>query len=130
MDVKAQAKALRPLLDAALAELVKQRPELQAFRSGTCQYDPSAGTISFKVTAEIKGAIGKEASYYEQSRMYDKELPPLGTTFKNGQHTDKIVGMNSTGTKIITERMGGGKYVWKIGPVKRLCGINTGPSPV
>lgn len=78
-----------------------------------------------KVEGVAEGGLDKAAAAYTQL-MDLYELPPLGTVFKAGGHEFKITGINTTGSKLLVERVSDGKpFLYKRESALALCGHAT-----
>lgn len=115
-------QAIRPDVDAALAAVAKKHG-LASLKSTNCTFDPRSGNFVMKVEGVAKGGKTKEAARYEASRKFDDSLPPLGFVFKNGARSYSIVGMNSTGTKVIAAPLDepAQQFLFQRDGIKRLC---------
>jgi hypothetical protein len=96
--------AIRPDMDAALAAVARKHG-LASLKCTNCTFDPSSGNFVMKVEGVAKGGKTKEAARYEQSKQFDDGLPPLGYVFRSGEASYSVIGMNTTGTKVMAERL-------------------------
>src|SRR5574341_84581 len=94
-------KALREDIDAALKS-VAEKHGLESLHAGTASYSPQAGSFHFKLEGLVAGGKTPEAERYEMNMSF-LHLPPLGSTVKLKQGEAKIVGLNTTGNKVIVE---------------------------
>lgn len=115
-NLKQKLPAIRASIDAALIAVAKEHG-LQSLAAGKCTYDP-AGNFTFKVDGVVAGGLNREAVAYDQMREL-LGLPTLGTTFTYKGETSKIVGLNSTATKVITEK-GGQRFIWPVDSIKKI----------
>jgi hypothetical protein len=115
-NLKDKLPAIRKAMDAALAQVAKDHG-LASLKSGSCRYDPNFGSFTFKIEGVDDGGKDKDAVNYELMKRA-LGLPELGTTFRANGSVCKIVGLNSTGSKVIYER-DGKKWIGKVDDVKR-----------
>ena len=114
-------KSLRPEIDLALAVVAKQHG-LKSLHLGNAKFDPNAGTFTFQLNGLVEGGLGKEAALYLSPDAKWLGLPALGTEFASGAHRYKTTGLNSTGTKVLCQRLDDGKtYLFRIDAIKRHC---------
>lgn len=109
-DDKTRLKALRADIDA-LVGCLTEKYGLSSLKLGKCTYN-SDGFV-FKLEGVNTAGLSKTAREYEMVALYDKSLPPLQTEFRYGTENYRIVGMNSTDTKIIARRDDGKEYLFK-----------------
>ena len=119
MDTKNVMQALRPEINAALAEIAKKH-NLQSLQitSGTFSRE---GNFRWKLEGLAKGGLDKDAERYKQSMFLG--LPELGTKFSIGGRSYVTTGINTTGTKIHITRDDGKRQLAPTDVVKRACGI-------
>lgn len=113
--------AIRPDLDRALAE-VASKHGLSSLKSGQCSFDHRSGNFTMKIEGIGEGGVDKDGARYNlalRDRLID-DLPPLGTEFENGGVTYKIVGINSTLSKILVTKGEGERYLF---PTEMLCSM-------
>lgn len=118
-NLKSQLPAIREAINAALIAVAKQQG-LTSLTATKCKYDTS-GNFTFSVDGVVEGGLDKEAAAYEQMKDL-LGLPNLGTVFTHRNETSKIIGLNSTGTKVITDK-GGKKYIWPVDSIKKICNV-------
>lgn len=101
-------QAIRVDLNAAFADIVKKHG-LQSLVAGAAGFDPTVGNFSFKVEGMVEGGITRQAALYMDVRKrFFTDLPELNSTITTDDGTAyKIVGSNTTGTKIIGQRADG-----------------------
>jgi len=116
---KSLLEAVRKATDAALVA-VAQAHGLKSLSCGKCVYDPRAGNFTFKLEGIAEGALDKDAARYDQMAEL-LSLPPLGSSFRHSGKVHKTVGLNTTGTKVITERDDGKRFIWPVDTCKALC---------
>lgn len=127
-ETKMDLRNIRASLDAALAEVAKKHG-LQKLNSAACTFDPH-GAFKFSVEGVFAGGLSKEATMYNACRHFEN-LPPLGTKFALRGESDEIVGMNTTGTKVLTTRVSDGKqYWWKVDVLKNILARQSVAAPV
>lgn len=119
MITKQQLDMVRLLLDAA-AKNIAEQTGLESLKCGRCTYD-RAGNFTMKVEGINTGGKSAEAARYERNQHY-LELPELGRTFMNKDRTFRIVGLNTTGSKIIAADTATNKqYLFKLEYIQRLA---------
>jgi hypothetical protein len=124
-NLKSKLQPIRAAMDVALAQIAKDHG-LQSLKAGRCGYDPASGNFTFKVEGIDGDGISTEAARYNLLRKA-RSLPPLGTEFKGRDGaTYKIVGLNTTATKVLCKRDGqsaGGHYLFKPEFIERFAGL-------
>lgn len=111
---KAKLAAVRDALDAALAKIAEQHG-LASFRSASCVYEPT-GAFTFKIHGVAAGGLTKEQRRYDEGQWLG--LPERGSEFSANGKTHRTWGLNSTGSKVITECSDGQKYNWPLAAIK------------
>lgn len=119
MKLRDKVQQLRPVIDAALAEIAKQHG-LQSLKCGGGSLDSDGGNFVLKVQGTLNGGLDRDASRYESMRGAFG-LPPLGTKFQSGPWGYTICGLNGTISKVIAQRDSGEKYLFKTDDIDRLC---------
>ena len=109
---------LRPDIDKALATVANTHG--MRLKTGKCTFDPDGGNFTLIVEGVVKGGLDKEAARYDALRSLYPKLPPLGSKFDHEGRTYKIVGINKTRTKIVTEH-GTKQFLVPRDLVERLC---------
>jgi len=110
---------LRPEINAVLAPIAKKHG-LKSLEIGHGTYSAS-GRFTFKLEGLQEGGLDKDAERYASLSARFLGLPPLGTEFRNGPHTYKTVGLNTTGSKVICQRLGTeNRYLYTVEVVKAL----------
>lgn len=120
-DIKAKLPAIREAMNKALAEVAKQHG-LPSLMATSAKYG-AEGYFTFKVEGVLAGGLDKEGAAYEQMQEV-LGLPKLGTEFSYHGKNDKIIGLNSTATKVVTQRADGKKYLWPVESIKRIVGTS------
>ena len=117
-DTRQLMIALRPEINAALA-VIGRKHGLKSLQLGHGTYAPG-GSFTFKLEGVTEGGLDKDAERYKNS-INLLGLPLLGTEFRNGPHTYKTAGINTTGTKVICQRLGSeNRYLYTVEVVKAL----------
>lgn len=99
---KSQLKELRDDLDKVLADFAKAHG-LKDLHTGNASFS-AGGSFTFKVEGIFSDGITPEAERYESARDLFN-LPELVSDWKAGDGSIfKIVGINSTGTKVLIEK--------------------------
>ena len=120
MDTKNLMVALRPEINAALAEIAKKH-NLKNLQLGNGTYS-AGGNFQWKLEGICSGGLDKDAERYKNSAaMFG--LPPLGTKFSIGGRSYEAVGLNTTATKVVILRDDGKRQIAPTDVVKRACGI-------
>jgi hypothetical protein len=110
--------ALRPEINAALEPIAKKYG-LKSLELGHGTYSPG-GAFTFKLEGVTAGGLDKDAERYKNS-VNLLGLPPLGTQFRNGAYSYKTAGINTTGTKVLCQRLGSElRYLYTVEIVKAL----------
>ena len=117
MDTKTLMVALRPEINAVLAEIAKKH-NLKSLHLGNGTFS-SGGNFQWKLEGVSAGGLDKDADRYVNSTSL-LGLPPLGTEFVSGSRTFKTSGINTTGTKVIAT-CGTQRYTFPVDVVIRLC---------
>jgi hypothetical protein len=94
-------RKLRPDIDKALATVASNHGV--TLKTGKCTFDPDSGNFQLAVEGVVKGGLDKEAARYNALRALHPKLPPLFSEFDHQGKTYRIVGSNTTGTKIVAE---------------------------
>lgn len=133
-DLKSKLNPIRRDMDKALAEIAK-RHGLQELKAAKCTYDPRAGNFVIKVEGVDGEGIDKDAARYKEHVQLFGDLPALGTEFQAADDTKyRIVGLNTTGSKVICARVTGvdfafreadQKFLFVPDAVRRLCKFKT-----
>jgi len=92
---------LRAEINAALAEVSKRHG--LTLKAAGASY--TANTFTIKIEGQIEGGLSKEGELYTKMAG-PLGLPALGTTFVHSRRTYKMVGLNTTGSKVLCERDG------------------------
>jgi hypothetical protein len=109
---------LRPEINAVLAPIAKKHG-LKSLEIGHGTYSAS-GRFTFKLEGLQEGGLDKDAERYKNS-IGVLGLPPLGTEFRNGAYSYKTAGINTTGSKVICQRLGTeNRYLYTVEVVKAL----------
>lgn len=96
---KDSLKVLRNDINAALAAVAKKH-NLSTLKATSCKYMESS--CEFKLEAVQAGGLTKEAARYVANQVVFG-LPPLHTKVTMNHKVYRTVGLNTTGTKVITE---------------------------
>lgn len=113
---KDKLRALRVAMDAALAKIAKEHG-LAQLRAGSCTFEKT-GAFSFRVEGLADGGLTKEQRRYDENMWLG--LPMRGAQFESGRKQHTTWGLNSTGTKVITECSDGQRYNWPLDSIKRF----------
>lgn len=113
-------RAVRASLDAALAGVAEEHG-LRSLKSCACTFDPRAGCFTFKVEGVVEGGVDRGGALYEQLRRLRPALPTRETEFVYEDERYRIVGANTTLTKVLVRRVRDDKgYQFRVGAVERL----------
>lgn len=120
METKSLMQALRPEIDAALAEIAKKH-NLQKLELARGTFSRE-GSFTWKLEGVAAGGIDKDAERYKTCReMFN--LPPLGTEVTLSGKTFTISGINTTASKIkINRKVDGKGFVAPLDVIQRVCG--------
>jgi hypothetical protein len=119
-DTKQLMIKLRPEIDAALV-LIATKYGLKSLRLGARGTYTVAGNFTFKLEGVAADGLDKDAERYASAGARFLGLPPLGTEFRNGPHSYRTVGLNTTGSKVICQRVGSdNRYLYTVDAVKAL----------
>jgi hypothetical protein len=99
---------LRTDIDKAMTEIAK-RHGLKSLKLGKCVFLPDSFT--FKLEGLEEGGLTKETTRYKMEHEYLK-LPPLGASFSHAGKSYVIVGLNTTGTKVLAT-LNGKTYLFR-----------------
>lgn len=152
-EFRALLKTVRRELESVIAATFDTHnvsPSVASLKLGACSFDPTAGTFTFKLEGQLKGAKGKDAILYEQlaealaipaiqhARGPDGKvdfrshtevpgitLPPLGTFFSHKGARYEVIGANR-GSKVLCKRLDGKTFLFKPEGVARLVAITNG----
>lgn len=108
---------MRDDINAALAAVAKKHG-LKALRATGCTYG-AAGFFTYKLEGTLPGGSSKAEDSYKFLLSISEGLPPLGSTFTNGARLHKIIGANTTASKVITSA-DGKEFVWPVETIKRF----------
>lgn len=118
-DTRQLMVAMRPEINAVLAPIATKHG-LKQLTLGRGTYGPG-GSFTFKLEGVTAGGLDKDAERYASPSARFLGLPPLGTEFRNGGNTYKTVGLNTTGSKVICQRLGTDqRYLYTVEVVKAL----------
>jgi hypothetical protein len=107
LDHKSLLNAIHADLLAALSTIAA-RHNLNKLSLGKITYTDS--DFHVKLEGVFEGGLSKEAQMYQMVQSYaSSNLPPLDTEFDNTNGRYKIIGMNSTRTKVICTHLQKGK---------------------
>lgn len=119
--MKDQLSAIRASIDVALAAVAKKHKLTSLKCDGIMNYGMT--NFSVKIAGVAVGGVSVEADRYKIN-MARFGLPPLGTEFVSKGVTYKTMGMNSTGTKLMCDRVIDDKtYVFSVEGVKALLAL-------
>lgn len=120
MISKDKLKLIRSDLDAALA-VITRKHKLAELVTGKITFD-RGGAFTVKIEGVEEGGLTKEAQLYQQLRNIYGNLPEFGATIAIGKRLFKITGSNTTGSKIIAERLdGAGSFLLPIAEVLKAA---------
>ncbi len=115
----AMLKSLREEVDAALAPLAT-RYALSSLKAGRASY--TAGQFTMKIEGVAEGGLSLEAEPYNQATSLG--LPKLGFEFIAGTPRYKTIGLNTTGSKVLVERVIDGKqFLYPVETVKSYAAL-------
>lgn len=120
MDTKSLMVALRPEIDAALAEIAKKH-NLSQLKLGSGTYSKE-GNFQWKLMGLCAGGLDRDAARYKEV-IELVGLPPLGHKFSIAGRSYVTTGINTTLTKVFITRDDGQKQIAKTDVIKRACGI-------
>jgi hypothetical protein len=120
-DHKAVLHAIHTDLVAAFATIAAKH-NLTKLDLGKITYTDSG--FHAKVEGVFEGGLSKEAQMYQMMQAYpSSNLPPLDTEFDNTNGRYKIIGMNSTRTKVICTHLQKGKnYLFPLDLLRSIIG--------
>lgn len=113
-------KSIRADMDAAL-EVVRKKYSLSELKCGKCTFT-DGGAFTMKVEGLASDGLSSEASRYNMYRQFNKDLPPLYFLFTNGGESFTVIGMNTTGTKVLCKQVSTGKvYLFRTDHIINLA---------
>lgn len=107
---------LRVDINEAMRAIIEKHG-LTSLSAGNCSYT-AMGSFTFKLEGVVGDGIDKRAALYDSLRTEYPALPSRGTAFDAGSKSYKIVGANTTGTKIVGE-LGGKTFLFKTSDIVR-----------
>lgn len=116
---------IRPEIDAALAVIAKKHG-LQQLRTGKGTYNPDANNFSLKLEGIAANGKDKDAARLEDFGRFDDELPKLGDKFDQRTGLYTVVGINTTGSKILATDPQGKKWLCPTDAVKKMVARKKG----
>lgn len=120
MISKDKLKAIRASIDAALAQVAREHG-LSALKAGNCTYD-TQGSFTFKVDGTEAGGLTKEQQVYRDAMTLHDGLPELGAKLTINRRQVKIVGANSTCTKVQAKCIESGVvYLYRVADIVRVA---------
>lgn len=116
---KESMRMLRVAIDQALTTVAKKHG-LKSLVAGNATFNDASGSFQFKLEGVTSAGIDKAGQLYNLIRSRNMRLPPLGTSFDQGGGSYKIVGANSTGTKVLAQMPDGKKYLFRVAGIEAI----------
>jgi hypothetical protein len=113
---KLKLAAIRVDLQAALDSVAKKHG-LARLVAGHCTFE-TTGAFTWKLEGIEQGGLAKEQRRYDENTWLG--LPERGAEFTSRGKTHKTWGLNTTGSKVITECSDGARYNWPLEAIRKF----------